>query len=374
MRSVCLALVLASSASAADLASIPANKWVEIKYRTVQPAEKGSYVSAGWNKLVFDAAGKRVLFYDRWHDRTHGGTTIYGNCLFAFDPAAGSLTPLRIDNWTKIDTKTGGYRTKPLPANEEEPTPCPRHVYHAFELVPGRGVYLCNGANQSVIDAKGGYVGHDACDGAWRLDLKVNRWSRVGEGKAPPNRLDDAMAYSPEIDALVYAGANGQIWILDLKKNGWRKAKASPPENTAMGRTIWHDAPRRRMLLVGGGQLDAWTKGKAPHHREVYAFDPVKETVKRLADAPTALYSAHLSHDLKRDLFFTVAVFSKKEQPSGMWAYDPKKDEWREIKPDGGLPEHSGWMGWMQTCHDPASGCLIGKKRDRWYAYRPAEK
>src|SRR5262249_38675407 len=138
---------------AQDLAKLPANTWVEIKYTTDQPAddsEKGRWVSAGWNKIVYD--GKRVLFYDRWYDKKHGGTTIYGNCLFAFDPASARLTPLKIDHWKKLDTKTGGYRTVPLPENEKEPTPASRHVYHAFDYVPKlKSVFICNGANQTVM-------------------------------------------------------------------------------------------------------------------------------------------------------------------------------------------------------------------------------
>jgi hypothetical protein len=33
------------------------------------------------------------------------------------------------------------------------------------------------------------------------------------------------------------------------------------------------------MLLVGGGRLDAWQKGKAPEFRELYGFDPKGEEV-----------------------------------------------------------------------------------------------
>src|SRR5262249_18565297 len=109
MRSLLL-LVFAAHASAADLKRLPANTWVEIKYATEQPADpadKGFFARQGWNKLVYDPDGKRVLFYDRWVDKKHGGMTIYGNCLFALDPAAGKLTPIKIDNWTKTDTKTG---------------------------------------------------------------------------------------------------------------------------------------------------------------------------------------------------------------------------------------------------------------------------
>jgi hypothetical protein len=92
--------------------------------------------------------------------------------------------------------------------------------------------------------------------------------------------------------------------------------------------------------------------------------------VRGLADAPTTFYSQHLAHDTKRDLFFAVAVFNKGEQKSGMFAYDPKKDKWREIHPANAIPPHRGWFGWMQLCYDSHNDCLIGKIGDKFYAFR----
>ncbi len=92
------------------------------------------------------------------------------------------------------------------------------------------------------------------------------------------------------------------------------------------------------MLLIGGGRLDAWQKGEAPSFRELYGFDPKAETVEKLADGPTAFYESQLAYDSKHELFVTVAVFNKKEQPSGMFGYDPKKNAWHEIKPANAIP------------------------------------
>jgi hypothetical protein len=371
--SVIILLIIISLCRAADLADLPANTWVEIKYTIEQPAdpaEKGEFGPAGWNKLVYDPDGKRVLFYDRWINKKHGGQTIYGNCLFGFDPAAGKLSPIKIDNWTKFDTKEGGYRTVAMAENDEEPTPCPRHVYHAFEYVPElKAVFLCNGANQSAM-LKDKLVGHDLCDGAWRLDLKTNKWTKLDAADPPPNRLDDAMAYCPDIKALVYAGMNRQLWIYDTATGKWRKAKESPPARTAMGQTIFYDPTEKRMLIAGGGTLDAWQKGKALEFREMYAFDPKKEAVSKLAEAPTALYASHLAYDSKRKLFVAVAIFDKGEQPSGMFCYDPKKDAWSEIKPKNPVPPHKSWFGWTKLCYDAEHDCFIGMIRERFYAFR----
>ena len=126
------------------------------------------------------------------------------------------------------------------------------------------------------------------------------------------------------------------------------------------------------MLLIGGGRLDGWQKGKALEFRELYAFDPRAETVERLADGPTAFYQSQLAFDSKREVFVTVAVFNKKEQPSGMFSYDPKKNSWREIKPSNAIPPHTSWHGWMKLCYAADYQCFIGMIRDQIYAFRYA--
>src|SRR5262249_54104605 len=87
------------------------------------------------------------------------------------------------------------------------------------------------------------------------------------------------------------------------------------PARTAFGQTIFYDPSQRRMLIAGGGPLDGWAKGKAGAFRELYAFDPKAEELRRLADAPTALYASHLAYDPRHRRFLTVAVFNKGEQP-----------------------------------------------------------
>lgn len=364
---------IVAPAGAQDLATLPANAWVELQYATRQPddpEEAGQWISAGWNKIVYDPDGKRVLFYDRWHDKRHGGVTIYGNCLFAFDPATATLAPVRLDNWGKTDTATGGYRTVPLAENEAEPTPASRHVYHAFDYVPElKSAFICNGANQTVVRA-GKLVGHDECDGAWRLDLGANAWTRIESPIYPPNTLDDAMAWCPDIESLVYTGAKGQLWILNVNHGRWRKAMHSPPPRTAFGRTICYDPSNKRMLLVGGGQLDAWQKGEAREFRELFAFDPVTETVEPLAEGPTAFYESQLAYDSKRGVFVTVAVFNDREQSSGMFSYDPRQNIWGQIRPVNDIPPHSSWHGWMKLCYAADYDCFIGTIREKIFAFR----
>ena len=335
----------------------------------VQPAsadEQGQWINAGWNKLVFDADGKCVLFYDRWYDKKHGGTTIYGNCLFSFDPLSDRLTPVRIDNWTKLAVRDGGYRTTPLPENATEPTPCSRHVYHGFDFVPElKSVFICNGANQTAL-LDGKLLGHDLCTDTWRYDLDKKTWNKVASKEQPRNRLEDGMAYSPDTKSIVYAG-HMNIWILDIGKGEWRKSKTELPRYH-MGMTVFYDAPRKRMLLAGGGNYDKW-QTKAGGFNTLYAFDPMTEKLTRLADCPTAMCRGALAHDTRRDLFFVAVALTGKgvEQPSGLFAYDPKQNAWHEVKSANAVPMKNGWM---PLCYDSAHDCLVGMVRTTFYAFR----
>jgi hypothetical protein len=371
MRLAALAVLIVGQGlcSAADLSALPPGTWVPLKPTTVGPAgddEKGQRINAGWNKLVYDPDGKRVLFYDRWHDRKHGGTTIYGNCLYSFDPATTRLVPLAIDNWTKLPVPGGGYRTTPLPDNDATPTPCSRHVYHGFDYVPElKSIFICNGANQTAL-LKGKLLGHDLCTDTWRFDLARKTWQRIASREHPPNHLEDGMAYCPSTKSIVYAG-HGKIWILDVAAGQWRRAKSSLPR-FHMGMTVFHDAPRKRMLLAGGGTYDKW-QTKAGGFNTLYAFDPVKETVTRLADCPTALCRGALAHDTQRDRFLTAVVLQGKgiEQPSGLFAYDPRKDTWSQIKTESPVPLLRN--GWMPLCYDSTHACLIGMAGTTFYAF-----
>jgi hypothetical protein len=362
-------LVLSTASAGADLSALPANTWVALKPQIEQPAdarEKGTWVNAGWNKLVWDPDGKRVLFYDRWSDKRHGGTSIYGNCLFSFDPESTRLRPLQIDSWFRRSTPNGGYRTVPL-EDDTKPTPCSRHVYHGFDYVPDlKSVFLCNGANQTAM-IEDQLRGHDLCADTWRFDLAKSTWTRLPSKEHPRNSLEDGMAYCPVTRTIVYAG-HGKVWVLDLARGQWRKAREELPRSH-MGMTVWYDPPRQRILLAGGGTYDRW-QTRAGGFNCLYALDPKTEKITRLADCPTALCRGALAYDSQHDLFLTAMLLKGPdiEQPSGVFAYDPKRDAWHEIRSANAVPLQRN--GWMPLCYDEAHNCLIGVSGTTFHAFR----
>jgi hypothetical protein len=151
----------------------------------------------------------------------------------------------------------------------------------------------------------------------------------------------------------------------------FRKAKHSLPARGAFGQTIAYDPTQRRMLIAGGGQLEGQhNQARSAGFRELHAFDPKTETVTKLADCPTALYEGHLAYDSRRELFVTATTYARGDQPSGVFAYDPKKDAWQEIKSANPIPPFNNWFAWVQLCYDAHHDCLIGKVNDKFYAFR----
>lgn len=354
-----------------DWKNLPVNRWVPIKPITVQPndlAEKGRWINVNWNKIVYDVKNKRVLFNDRWVDKKHGGYTIYGNCVFSFEPGTRKLTPLRITNWVRRKGGRYKYHTAALPENKADPTPCDRHVYDAFDYAPElNSVFLCNGANRGAIS--NGKKGHGVCADTWRLNLTSGKWAKIESKAQPANRLEHGMAWCPDTKSIVYAGHKA-IWILDIKAGEWQKAKQQLPI-VHMGISVRYDAPRKRMLLIGGGLYGKQGKRGYGHER-LYAFDPRTEKLTRLADCPTALNRAHLAHDTKRDLFlYAVNMREGSENPSGMFCYNPKRNEWTVVKPRNELPLGKR-RGPMPMCYDAEHDCFLGfvPYNPNFYAFR----
>jgi hypothetical protein len=117
----------------------------------------------------------------------------------------------------------------------------------------------------------------------------------------------------------------GPSWISAARRSSCLPPAARlPPSISFMLKSCWPSCSPT--------WLDAWQKGEALEFRKLYGFDPKTETIEKLADGPTAFYETQLAYDSNRELFVTVAAFNKKEQPSGMFGYDPRKNAWHESR------------------------------------------
>ncbi|MFO7900105.1 MAG: kelch repeat-containing protein, partial [Planctomycetota bacterium] len=205
----------AGEPAAAFRPDMPLNRWIKVEPKYVGPPEGGRHRPAGWNKLVYDSVGKRMLYMDRWSTAVHGHS-IYANAVMAFDVAANTVTCLKLTNWKRQDTAKGGYRTVPLPANKEEPTPCDRHPYGNLAFVPDRNsLYLSTGANRSAL--RGSIRGQTVTRDTWRYDIDRKKWIEIDETTVkPPGGLEDAMAYDAAHKVIVRICRGRATWLLDV--------------------------------------------------------------------------------------------------------------------------------------------------------------
>ncbi|HYG78492.1 MAG TPA: sigma-70 family RNA polymerase sigma factor [Planctomycetota bacterium] len=359
-----------------DLTRLAANTWVELRPKLLmevaRPGEQGRW-SRTINKLVYDAASKRVLFYDRWATDSNGGALHYANCLFSFDPASNEVRALKLDHWTVENN-----RVKPMAENGREPTPCSRQLFHGFAWVPSMtSVYLCNGANASA-EMDGKLRGHDVCENTWRFDLAAHSWQQVTSKQHPKNfPLGASLEYCAVNESLVYCNS-GSLWLMTLADGQWRELGSKVPTGGA-GQTLAYDPVRKRMMIVGGSRVDMSApltrkNEDDPGFRRLYAFDPVTEAVRELADSPTPLYMAHLAYDSKRDRFVTANFMTTGRAPSGVFSYDPRTDTWSEVHATNTLPK-TNWFGWVRMCYDSERDCFIALipghgNEMRFYAFR----
>mgnify|MGYP000867942578 CR=1 FL=1 len=363
---------VASDSDAAPAAAfrddMPPNVWVRVKPRYEPPPDGGKHLPEGWNKLVYDPVGRRVVYMDRWKDEKRS-KSIYANAVMAFDVGANVVTCVKLTNWKRQDVKGGGYRTVALPENEADPTPCDRHPYGNLTLVPDQNsVYLGAGANRTAID--GERKSHAVCGDTWRLDLAAGKWLRIDEAAAkPPGGLEDAMEYDRAAKVIVRICRGSATWLLDVEKGRWRDAGAKDNPGSGMGAAMCYDSKRGRVMVFGG----AGKGGKAWNepHPECYAYSVKDNAWTRLADAPVPVRAMGAAYDSKRDA--VMIHVNRKDRPAFFGFYLPEKDEWVRLDLPEGLP--APVPNWHTLAYDEAHDVFVraaGPWEDpQWWLFRP---
>ncbi len=343
---------------------LAANTWVELPSTYVLPPSAGYHSPMGWNTLLYDCLGRRMLVWDRWYDSVRLGS-IYANAVLAYDPVARSASVLKLSNWT---VGTGG--TLELPANATDPTPVDRHPYRGVAFVPHQNaIYLTNGANSSAPRM------HDSAEDTWRFDLTSGAWTRVASTRHPPNVLDDCMAYDASVNKIIYVAHDSAtatyLWTMDPDAGQWNLVPVSGPAPARQGGcTLTYDPVRRRTVMYGGYYNYGVPVSNA------WAFDARTNTWTQLTSAPVPAYTPGLAYNSRHDVFLVnVAEMSEGSWPavpSRMFVYDPVENAWTEIAAPAGTR-------WPQirnatVAYDPLNDVLIalaGSSGDpKWYAFR----
>ncbi len=318
--------VMQNAMISVSLQNIAPNTWVEIPATYMVPPNGGNHFPQGWNKAVYDPVGERILVFDRWYDVVRG-STIYANAVIDFSPSSGQASLVKINNWKKQSTPTGGYKTvEMLPENSIDPTPVDRHPYGALAFIPEQNaLYIANGANQSAPN------GHVDAKNTWKLDMSSRTWTKVSSTLHPPNNLEDCMTYDVLNHMLIYF-AHGpayapETWTMDVFTGQWIKTTLQAPSPPGrMGGSMAYDPVRNVSMLFGGARYP--NPG-----RDLWAYDAALNTWTRKADAPVDMRMAGFAYDSLHDVFLAVANVNGVTR---VVIYDPIQNSWAElIKPVG---------------------------------------
>jgi hypothetical protein len=264
---------------------------------------------------VYDPGSKRTISFDRWYDPIRS-MSIYANALVAYDPAANTVTVLKVSNWAD------GFNQ--LAANAGDPTPIDRHPLGGLGLDPlTSSVYLVNGANQN---GRAYYPDHP--NDTWKFNLGSRSWTMVADSSKAHPPVDvgtySGMVHDPATGKLVYfvtQSSNGtRTWLFDPRTNQWSLA---PADSSATGvyistAGIAYDSRRNLVLAYGGGANSGSSSAK------LWAYSITQNKWTALPDAPIAASSAEFAYDSLHDVFLGLVG-------SRTLIYNPRTSTWIEL-------------------------------------------
>jgi galactose oxidase-like protein len=320
-----LSLTLAAGPASAAI-SIPPNQWVKqpAPSRSTLTGFSGTFEARGWNHMLYDPVGRRMVLYDGYLDASRP-TSIYANAIWTYDPVANRLSLEKVSNWARL-----GGATIPLPLNTTDPTPFDRHSYSCIAVVPEKNrVYLWGGANSSITD---GYIGD-----TWSYDLGTRTWRKIDLPTHPFNVFEQTMTYDPGTHRLVlFGGASrsygdgDQAWLFDVESEAWEPVSAAGGPTQRMSHSMVYDSARRVSWLFGGG---AYPKPG----NELWSFSASARSWQRIVPpgpVPSPRRFAAMAYDSRHDVVLLWGgVQDDRTGYNDTWLFDPSVRQWRQLLP-----------------------------------------
>jgi hypothetical protein len=365
----CAALLAAPAASAGQPAperrlnpkieALGDNSWADL----------GLGVPGGWEVgMVYDQANRMVFRYGGCGTGPNlPGDYGYSNMLCLLDVASGV--------W-HIRRPTHMYGGDGRPING-----CGRA--YAYDPVH-RVVWTINAVASSGTGGKGGMYCYDAA---------LDRFEGPFGG---PHSTSTAMGYDPDDDLVLLLQRGGGSHVFNVKTRTWKET-AKGPETTGYDQLLW--IPELKQFLAclrtgtgefadkpdyaGMGPTRALRKdektGKYALARMVtFGFDPKalvwKELKPRTEPQPPRTYDG-FCYDSKNQVAILTgggnAMWDGRKEiecdVNDTWAYDPKANDWKEMKP--AAPPPAGQFK-AACCFDTEHGAMLSVIMHRLWAYR----
>jgi hypothetical protein len=320
-----LALTLAGGPASAGI-SIPSNTWVKQAAPSVTKLSgfTGNFEARGWNHMLYDPVGRRMVLYDGYTDAAHP-YSIYANAIWTYDPVANRLSLQKVSNWTRQNGKT-----LPMPANSTDPTPFDRHSYSCITIVPEKNMlYMWGGANSSISDD---YVGD-----TWAFDLATNKWRPVNTPTHPFNVFEQTMAFDPVANRLVLFGGAARsygnpdaAWLFQPVTETWESVSAAGGPSQRSSQSMVFDPIRRVSWVFGGGAYP--TPGN-----ELWSFNATGETWSRVTlsgAVPAPRRFGAMAYDSRHDIVMLWGgIFDDNSRYNDTWIFRPSSKQWVQLTP-----------------------------------------
>lgn len=357
---VATALLAAATPGRAAL-SIPANTWVKQARpsQTLLSGFPGSFQARGWNHMLYDPVGKRMILYDGYLDAARP-YSIYANALWTYDVVANRLSLENVSNWVRLNGVT-----TPLPENTTNPTPYDRHSYACIAFVPELNrLYIWGGANSSIST---GYVGD-----TWVYDFGAKRWHDATGTTHPFNVFEQTMTYDPNVHRLVVFGggtsaydAGDRAWLFDVNTELWESAPTASTPGQRMSHSMVFDPMRRVSYVFGGGAYP--NAGN-----EMWAFDAASRVWQRVTPQntpPSARRFASMAYDSRHDIVMVWGgILNSTTLYNDTWIFRPGTRQWQQLAP-AASPPNAG-MSSEDLAYDPGNDVFILHQNGDFWLFR----
>ena len=194
----------------------------------------------------------------------------------------------------------------------------------------------------------------------WAYDPTANVWTKLNPSGTPPPALGFTMAYDPATRRLVMFGGRddtarlNDTWAYDPAANTWTDLKPSGALPVARaGPAMAYDPASGRMIMFGG------RSGENQFLDDTWSYDPAGNSWTELSPSgnlPPARGQPAMAYDPAAHRLIMFGGWDLDTDFNDTWAYDPTKNIWTELKPQGALPpERSG----HDLVYDPSRSLFI---------------
>ncbi len=364
MRNAAFAAVagLLWGAPATAAIDIPVNRWVKQPSPQVVllPGFPGTFGARGWNHMLYDAVGQRMVLYDGYTDATRP-YSIYANALWSYDVVTNRLSLETVSNWTRQ-----GGQTVPLPENSTNPTPWDRHSYSCIAVLPEKNsLYMWGGANASTSITNGPY------GDTWTYDFSLQSWREIMIEPHPANAFEQTMVYDSSARKLVLVSGAieeygpGATWTFDVDRETWKQITSSPTPPRRMSHSMVYDPGRRVSLIFGGGR---WPEPG----NDLWAFDATTEMWEQIQPSgtiPPPRRFAALAYDSRHDIILMWGgIRDDNTLYNDTWVFYPTTRRWQQLSPTAFPPGNSSYA--EDLAFDPLNDVFILHDDGDFWLYR----